>query len=222
MGNIFKQKHNKYTKEGWAIICGWGIYDCEKPYMETINLGNGVYKKVICPYYEKWRSILRKVYDNKFLKRNSSYLGTTICSEWKYFSAFKRWVDSQPNRNWFNCHLDKDLISDKRKHYSPETCVFISKSLNNFLTDRRNDRGEFFLGVNWKPKINKYEAKCNNPFEPKANRYIGVFSNELEAHKAWQAKKHEYACRLAELQSDLRVAKALRERYAPDKDWTNR
>lgn len=51
---------------------------------------------------------------------------------------------------------------------------------------------------------------------------MGVFPTELEAHLTWQARKHELSCMLADLQTDERIATVLRERYAPDKDWTNR
>jgi hypothetical protein len=47
-----------------------------------------------------------------------------------------------------------------------------------------------------------------------------MFPTELEAHKAWQARKHELACMLADLQTDDRIASRLREMYAPDKNWT--
>jgi hypothetical protein len=64
-----------------------------------------------------------------------------------------------------------------------------------------------------------FKGSCGNPFTGEGT-YLGYFTDELACHKAWQAKKHEYACQLAELQEDPRVAQALRERYAPDKDWT--
>ena len=72
-----------------------------------------------------------------------------------------------------------------------------------------------------KTKGVSYRAYCNNPFKDK-KLHLGSFITELEAHKAWQAKKHEYALQLADLQEDPRVADALRQRYAPYKDWTNR
>ena len=81
------------------------------------------------------------------------------------------------------------------------------------------------LGANFHSRDLTYEAHCCNPFLPKnvsRSLYLGRFKTELEAHKAWQAKKHEYALQLAELQDDPRVAEVLRERYAPDKDWSNR
>ena len=40
-------------------------------------------------------------------------------------------------------------------------------------------------------------------------------TSEYEAHEAWKARKHEHACKLADIQSDVRVAKVLRTRYCP-------
>lgn len=65
--------------------------------------------------------------------------------------------------------------------------------------------------------INPFRSECSNPFTRKRD-YLGLFPTELEAHKAWQAKKHEHALRLADLQADERVAKRLTEMYSPDKD----
>ena len=77
------------------------------------------------------------------------------------------------------------------------------------------------IGVCWKAANKKFEAQCSNPFS-KDRGYLGLFDNELEAHKTWQAKKHEHACRLADIQGDPRAAEALRKRYAPDTDWSKR
>ena len=80
------------------------------------------------------------------------------------------------------------------------------------------------IGCSFHKATGKYMSRCMNPFSKYEGqgRHIGIFNTELEAHKAWQAKKHEYACQLAELQADPRAAQALRERFAPDKDWTNK
>ena len=63
---------------------------------------------------------------------------------------------------------------------------------------------------------NLYRVECSNPFTGK-QEYIGLFATELEAHKAWQAKKHEYACLLADMQTDERIASLTRD-VCPDKD----
>lgn len=176
-----------------------------------------------CPYYVDWTSVLHRCYSNYKINIFPTYEDCEVIEEWKYFSNFRKWVDSQPNRDWQNCVLDKDLLLTGNKIYSPETCVYIPEKVNGFLISRTNDRGDYMLGVGVE-KRNKtltYRARCNNPINGKYE-CLGYFLTELEAHKAWQAKKHEHALRLAEEQQDPRVAKALRERYAPDKDWTNK
>lgn len=215
-------------QKGSKLVYGWGVNDVGYPVQIKENLPkvNGKQKQKLiwrCPYYKTWMNMLTRVHSTSYKSRNKSYLDCTICEEWKYFSNFIKWVDYQPNRDWQNCDLDKDLLSRSARHYSPENCCFIPKVLNRFLTTLSVDnRGELLLGVtSYKyNKTKKYRALCSNPFTGK-NTWLGSYEYELEAHKAWQDKKHEYACLLAEQQQDPRVAKALRERYAPDKDWTD-
>lgn len=145
------------------------------------------------------------------------YSGISIHKEWRYLSKFIEWVDSQPNKDWQNCDLDKDILVFGNKHYSPETCVFITSELNVFATERSSDRGEYLIGVDYVRKSGKYRAQCSNPWgRTKSERRgrIGLFPTEEDAHFAWKAKKHEYSCKWADLQSDPRVAQALRTRYA--------
>lgn len=206
-------------------VFGWGINDVNykisvKKELYTVD---GNRKRVSlweCPYYQDWYSILRRCLCPIYISKNPTYKDCTICEDWKYFSNFIKWVDSQPNRDWVNCVPDKDLLLTNNKHYSSKTVVYISKQVNVFMVDHKNARGKYLLGVTDSIGKNKpFKATCCNPFVTGC-RHIGVFKTELEAHLAWQAKKHEYACLLAEKQTDLRVAMALRERYAPDKDWT--
>lgn len=211
----------KKTKN--KLVQGWGIND----------VGYNVYKyevidskkKIVwaCPYYMKWHNMLKRCLYSKFQEKRPTYTGCTIYTEWRHLSNFIKWVDDQPNKDWKNCVLDKDFLSTGNNIYSPKTSFFISRNLNVFITDRVNYRGDYMLGVSRVTDSNKnrFQASCNNPFIGK-KEYLGSFLTEIEAHKAWQAKKHEHALKLAEGQDDPRVAKALRERYAPDKDWTNR
>jgi hypothetical protein len=217
------EKLTKKRNSG-KLIYGVGINDAEYAVYKTDWSSGKQMISWVCPYYSKWIKILQRCYCAKYLKLRPTYEGCEIEESWKKFTVFKLWVDSQPNRNWENCEPDKDLIVEGNKLYSPNTVVFVTEMVNNFLKIKTNSRGNFMLGVSFHKKIGKFQAMCNNPFTLKAGagRFIGYFNTELEAHKAWQAKKHEYACALVELQDDPRVAKALRERYAPDKDWTNK
>ena len=206
-------------KEKLSSIFKWGVVDVSYIVCPT-DPSTG--KQVVCSYYRKWYDMIRRSRCPSHLSKYPSYNGVEIIEDWKYLSNFIKWVDSQPNRDWRKCHLDKDLLGNG-KLYGPETCVFITKQINHFIKDRPNNRGGLMVGVsrtvNMKDKL--YRATISQRTDTgRQNNNIGYYKTEIEAHKAWQAKKHEYACQLADLQDDPRVADALRQRYAPDKDWT--
>jgi hypothetical protein len=214
-------------REDWeslqSTVFGWGINDVEYNVHKTKMVSNKQEIVWRCPYYRKWVKIIERCLCSKFQEKYPTYRGCTVAEDWRYFSNFIKWVDEQPNKDWMNCEPDKDILFEDNKHYSPETVVFVSRGVNVFIVDSAKDRGDHMIGVSYVPdnsKINPYQARCSNPFGK--GRHIGSYPTELEAHKAWQAKKHEYACMLADLQEDERVSKLLYERYAPYKDWTNR
>lgn len=207
-----------------TVLYGWGLVDVDYPVSRTETLGyvdgKRVQKKVwICPYYKKWSSILCRVFSESQHKHRPNYKDCTICEEWKYLSNFIKWVDSQPNRDWMNCEPDKDILFEGNKHYGPETVVFVDHTTNKFILDSHAKRGDYMLGVDL--QRGKFRSRCKDPCKFLSN-HIGYYSSELEAHLAWQTRKHEYACKLSDIQSDERVAFVLRNRYAPDKDWTNK
>jgi hypothetical protein len=198
------------------LVFGFGVNNADYKVYEHVD---GEQK--VCPVYNEWCHILRRGSDlHENVPRH--YENVKISESFKYFMDFRHWLlNVQPNKNWRDCVPDKDLLSGDVKLYSPETIVYVPVKINNFILSRANDRGEYMLGVSRDKRTNKYTASCSNPFtKASIGSYIGTFDTELEAHKAWQDKKHEYACALAELQDDPRVADALRQRYAPDKDWS--
>ena len=110
----------------------------------------------------------------------------------------------------------KDFLSVGNKHYSPETVVFVSSTVNKFIIGNGNNRGDYMIGVSFVPNLkkNSYKAECSSPFGGRG--YIGVFPTE---DLAW-AKKHQYACMLADLQEDERISSAYARCMLPIKDWT--
>jgi hypothetical protein len=213
-------------REDWEslkpTIYGWGVVDVNYNVYSRKIVGGKVISFRSCGYYTDWQSILTRCLSEKCHNRQPTYSNCTVCESWKYLSNFIKWVDSQPNNDWINCIPDKDLLYRGNKHYSATTVVYVNQELNKFVTDSARARGTHMIGVTHQPqgsKINPYVSRCANPFI-KNNTNLGRFKTELEAHKAWQAKKHECACKFADLQEDPRVAEALRQRYAPDKDWT--
>jgi hypothetical protein len=190
-------------------IYGVGINDADYVVKKT-TYKNGKYEVLWqCPFYQKWIGIIKRCFDKNYHKRFPTYSKCTICDEWVYFSKFKSWMETQ---DWEGKELDKDIILENNKIYSPSTCCFLDKNINLVIATSRKNKS-CMTGVVFNKIKRKFEARCSNPFSEKDD-YLGVFDNELDAHNAWKSRKHHYACIFAEMATDERVAKALRIRYA--------
>ena len=154
--------------------------------------------------------MLERCYSKQYLESKPSYVGTSVCSEWLYATAFKKWMEQQ---DWSGKCLDKDIIAPGSKLYSPETCAFVLNETNSFVIARDACRGDYPIGVNLCKPTGKYRAQCGNPFTGK-REYLGLFSTPEEAHEAWRKRKHELAQLVAATESDTRVVEALRKRYS--------
>ena len=196
------------------LVCGVGINDAGYVVQKWEEAGyvNGMRKRKLvweCPYYRDWTKMLERCYSAKFQERQPTYKGCSVSEEWLRFSNFKLWMERQ---NWKDKQLDKDLLFEGNKVYSPETCVLVSKAVNMFTIDRGASRGEWLIGVYWDRGKGKFKSQCRNPFTKK-QEHLGYFTCESEAHQAWLKRKLELARQLAAEQTDERVAKALIMRY---------
>lgn len=133
------------------LVCGVGINDADYVVQrkETIGYVNGKHKQKLvwtCPYYRVWTNMLVRCYSTKKQEKYPTYKGCTVSDEWLTFSVFKSWMEKQ---DWDGKQLDKDLLFEGNKVYSAETCVFVTKEVNMFTTERCAARGEWPIGVNW-------------------------------------------------------------------------
>ena len=151
------------------LIFGVGIND----YGESIkNKGKFI------PSYTCWRNMLYRCYNKKKLKDFPSYLGCTVCDEWLYFSNFKKWFDENYRDGY---ELDKDILSQGNKCYSPQTCIFVPNYINNLFRVRKD--GKNGMGVFYYEKYNKYIGRFT--FNGKI-KYTKVFDSEAEARNAYK------------------------------------
>lgn len=151
--------------------------------------------------------MLKRCYSKTYQDHRPTYAGCSVAKEWLLFSVFRSWVQSQ---DYEGKALDKDLLVEGNKVYSPETCCFIDKALNNFLLSNLKTRGEYLLGVT--KHGNKFKAQCSNPLT-KSRGYLGLFSSEIEAHAAYMKEKRKIAEQLAAMQTDKRIAEAILRRF---------
>ena len=193
------------------LIHGFGINDADYEVYRK-DWVDGVRKNVwTCPFYRKWTDMIARCYSRRYLDRRPTYKGCTVCDEWKYFSNFRAWMSEQ---NWEGRHLDKDLLLQGNKVYSPETCVLVHPKVNSFLVNTDNHTGPYKVGVYWSKAGNKFMAYIRNPFTNKREN-LGLYETEDEGHSTWRERKNLYAYMLADseyVDCDL-TRYALRNRY---------
>ena len=158
--------------------------------------------------------MLERCYNQKYLERYPTYIGTSVCSEWLSATAFKKWMEKQ---DWRDKCLDKDIVMPGSKLYSPESCAFVLKATNSFVTASDAIRGDYPIGVSLYKRTGRYQARCKNHSSGK-DEYLGYFSTPEEAHEVWRKRKHELAQLVAATESDMRVVEALKKRYSIE-EW---
>ena len=164
----------------------------------------------VCPYLSCWRSMLQRCYSEVYKKRQPTYKDCYVCDEWLTFSNFKSWMESQ---DWEGKHLDKDLLVCNNKVYSPETCVFVPRCINNFMLQSKARRGDYPLGVSYHIHHCKYQARiCSGVAGGKKStlEFLGYFETQEEAHRAWQkAKLLKTEKLICEFFGDIRIKTGL-------------
>ena len=154
-------------------------------------------KSVVCHAYVAWVHMLERCYSNRYHEINPTYIGVSVCNEWKSFMSFRSWWVKNHVNGW---HLDKDLLTDGGV-YSPYACTYVPQWLNKFTTDRLAARGAFPVGVYYNKNTGKYIAQCSHPFGRR--EYLGRFTTADEAHASWLARKLEIANELRHLMDDI-------------------
>lgn len=163
-------------------------------------------RTVQCPYYKTWSNMINRVYAPSYKARFKAYQGCSVDERWHSFMAFKEWMQTQ---DWEGNHLDKDLLIDGNQVYGPNTCLFISRRVNNFLTEDRQTNSKYLKGV-YLNSSNRYVAQCGTG----SKTYLGSYGTQEEAHAAYMIDKRKAALVLAEKQKDVRVKDALVKRYS--------
>ena len=199
-------------------VLGVGINDStyvteKRGYLDE-RLPSGKKKRILlwsCPYMSTWKSMLGRSYSTIIHSKNPTYRGCTVCDNWLTFSNFRKWMETQ---DWEGKSLDKDLLFEGNKVYSPETCVFVPPIVNCFIISCAGGRGTHLVGSGIHKRTKKFRSRCCNPFTNK-EEHLGLFVTELEAHLAWKSRKHTLSCLLAQSKyvTDDRVRRVLLTRY---------
>lgn len=196
-----------YMNKSSKLVQGIGTKGTEYPTWDG---------KKILKEYAVWGSMLHRCTEKVWATR-PSYIGTTCSDNFKSYSFFYEWCQTQVGfsekdnhgKYW---HLDKDLLVKGNKVYSENVCVFLPADINQLFTKRDRNRGDYPLGVSKHKRDKTYSATCNCGKDNQI--FLGNYSTPLEAFLAYKKAKEAYIKQVAEQYKDVidpRAYKALLE-----------
>ena len=167
--------------------------------------------------YNKWMSMLKRCFDNKYKDRYPTYGGVTCCDRWLCFANFLEDFEIlKQEHNWsedIKLNLDKDILHKDNKIYSLENCILVPDWINLLFIKKDASRGDYPIGVCYHKQSKKYQARCNINGKLKG---LGYFITPLEAFNAYKIAKEQEIKRVANecilkgfISKDSRLYKAM-------------
>lgn len=174
------------TDKTIPTMCGVGYFGYGN-YKATFTDVDGKRKKT--KQYDTWSNMMHRCYDEKFIQKNPTYKDAYVDPVWHNFQNFAEWFDD----NYYEVEgqrmeLDKDILFQGNKVYSPNTCIFVPHNINSLITRADSIRGDLPCGVSYVKALNKYRAYYN---ERDDIIHIGVYSSPNEAFLAYKKAKEE-------------------------------
>lgn len=132
--------------------------------------------------YSRWSAIMQRCY----FSDNQNYANCEISEEWLTYSNFKKWFDEHYMEGW---EIDKDILSNNGKIYSPDTCCFVPREINSIFRVLNKNRT---IGVY------KQNGKYYTYFKESGKQIYKSFQTKEEAFECYKQYKIKKAVFLAE------------------------
>lgn len=208
--NVYFPQYNWTSKNTSYSSFKKGSISC--PYERRIYdigyLGEGKYKtkenSKNTRVYTTWHSMLERCYSEKFHKKYSTYIDCKASKEFHNFQNFGEW----DNDNYYQIEgermeLDKDILVKHNKIYSPETCIYVPKTINTLFVKCNKSRGNYLIGTCL--FNSKYVANCSliNPETGKSKiKYLGYYTTQQEAFNVYKQFKEKNIKEVADYYKD--------------------
>lgn len=137
--------------------------------------------------YETWHGMFKRSYSELYHKRFPTYIECGVCPEWHNFQNFGVWYDKQYiGDKW---HIDKDILINGNKIYSPEACAFVPEDINLLTSISKRKKSTLPAGVSRKKSKNGTISFISALGVYGERRYLGVYSTPDEAHRRYIIEK---------------------------------
>lgn len=149
--------------------------------------------------------MVKRCINKEYQELHPCYKKVRLCEDWLVFSNFYKWA-SLKYKDGF-C-LDKDILCGVGdKIYSPSTCCFIPRELNNCIVSLKPNIEDENVGL----------SEHNGRYYPylsikNKTKHLGVYNNKKDAINARRMAKKEYILGIANKYKDViedRVYEAL-------------
>ena len=189
----------KYPTETSKQKVTYGLFECQyckKEFEAQVSsIKNGHTKSCGClsgekhgltshKFYRTWNGMLQRCYDPKLKQRRKTYEGCFVDTVFLDYEYFKEWCHNQKgfgNKGW---NLDKDILSNEVKVYSPDTCCFIPPEINSMFAGFSSERKKH-IGVFENSSGNFYVRTLINGVK----KSLGTFPTKDEAEEVYKAEK---------------------------------
>lgn len=148
--------------------------------------------------YTIWIEMIKRCY-KKYKINQPTYEKVRVCDDWLCYSNFKKWF----NENYYEIEndsiaLDKDIMQYDSKIYSPNTCIFVPKSINAMFRTKKQSKTAYLpIGISLDKRNNE-----NRKFIVNAGINTKVFDTIDEAFKYYKLNKERQIKQLADQYKD--------------------
>lgn len=80
-----------------------------------------------------------RCYDKKYQEKQPTYIGCSVSTEFQNFQNFAEWYYKYKYECNYPLELDKDLLYEGNKIYSPSRCCLIPKEINTVINTHRHN-----------------------------------------------------------------------------------
>ena len=200
---FIEPEYEKFCQLGTLVRGG-----VTNPYFPSVFgkgfIGVGKYTSKDKRVYRLWKAMLGRCYNPNIPESIKTYSDVTVCDEWLNFQNFATWCNSQ---KFFNAkdnqgnsyQLDKDILVEGNKVYSPDTCCFVPQEINNLVSCKTGKSGK--TGVFYKEKYKKFSAQVK--LGEQGLKLLGSFETESEAFQAYKVVKESCVKQIAEKWRDV-------------------